>query len=179
MVAVPFIFMVLSLASPSMASKHCGRFTSAGQPNCVLGSWRIISATSTNTTGITVYPFGPNPIGYLVFSEDFIFAETIINPDLPRFANGDPTSGSLKDYIAISTGARGNSGTYSVDANGVFTANKIIASTFPNFIGLRSRTDTLNATVSPSGIELVEHFLPAPDQIIDITWKRVTTLHVS
>ncbi|KAL8952983.1 MAG: hypothetical protein Q9222_001134 [Ikaeria aurantiellina] len=179
MKALPLIVMILSLGSKSMANKHRDEFNNSGHLNRVVGSWRIVSATTTNATGIPVQAYGPNPVGFLIFAEDFVFAETIINPDIPRLPNDDRAGGSLEDYVAIARGAIGNSGTYSVDGDGAFTGDRIVASTFPNFVGRRWSTDALNVTASSSGSELMERFVPGPDSLIEITWRRVTPQDVS
>lgn len=53
--------------------------SSATIANRVAGTRRIVSAQAEVEVNIMM-PFGPNPIGLLIFTEDLHRAETIVNP---------------------------------------------------------------------------------------------------
>src|SRR5271156_1691280 len=57
----------------------------------LLGSWRLVHSKTTNEDGTVSYPFGPDAIGYICYSESGIMAVQI---------SRKIHQGSGKDYLA-------------------------------------------------------------------------------
>lgn len=153
-------------AVPSMATP-----SSANIQNRVAGTWRIVSAQA-EVEGKIIMPFGPNPIGLLIFTEDLHFAETIVNPDVPKFASGNFATGTEAENKAAISGGLGNSGTYTVDDQGRFSSEHLISSTFPDWNGLDR--DTRQITEDVRGDTMTEHLQDPGGPKITIVWQRVS-----
>ena len=152
--------VALSTSTPSFAEVR----------NQVAGTWRIASA-QLDQDGTVIEPFGPNPGGLLIFTEDFHFAEDIVNLDVAKFASGNLATGTEAENKAAMSGGLGNSGTYTVDDQGGFSSEHLISSTFPNWNGLNRDTRQITETVE--GDTMTEHLQDPGGPKITITWQRV------
>ncbi len=144
--------------------------SSAKARNQVANTWRIVSAQAERDGKITE-PYGPNPSGFLIFTEDLNFAETITDPDVPKFASNNHATGTDIENRAAMNGSLGNSGTYTVDEQGRFASEHLINSTFPNWSGLDR--DKRQITEVVEGDTMTEHLQDPGGPKITIVWQRV------
>jgi hypothetical protein len=49
--------------------------------NPFIGTWKLISWENTNADGTVTYPYGKNPVGYILYTEDGYMAAEIMNPN--------------------------------------------------------------------------------------------------
>ncbi|PZQ10428.1 MAG: hypothetical protein DI564_15645 [Rhodanobacter denitrificans] len=128
---------------------------SPAQPNQVAGTWRMVAAT-LEANGETRRPYGENPQGMLVFTTDMHFVEVLTDGDAPRFASDARGGGTDEENRRAMASSIGFFGTYTVDAHGRFSGNRVEGATFPNWVGaVRTRRD-LQLTVE--GDRLYERF---------------------
>lgn len=143
--------------------------TLASGKNLVAGTWIMVSAQA-DPDGANTLLFGPHPTGQLIFTEDLHFADVLVNPGIPRFASSDRAQTTDAENKAVATGNLALYGTYTVDEEGHFATEHVIASTFPNWNGLDRDTRTITETVK--GDTMVERLQdPGGPQIV-IVWKR-------
>lgn len=161
---------LISVLFPLGAAVAAATPASAQARNQVAGTWRIVSAQAERDGKVT-YPFGRAPIGLLIFGDDLHFAETIVNPAVPKFASNAPSAGTAAENKAAMSGSLGNSGTYTVDAQGRFASEHIISSTFPNWNGLDR--DRRLITEEVEGDTMTEHLQDPGGPKITIVWRRV------
>jgi len=113
----------------------------AGSPNQVLDTWRMVSA-QIDPDSKNLPAYGDKPNGMLVFTEDMHFIEVLTDANIPKFASNERGQGTAEENRAAMAGSIGFFGTYTVDKYGVFSGNRVDASTFPNWIGgVRTRKD--------------------------------------
>lgn len=149
----------LALSTPSFA---------AGK-NVVAGTWIMVSAQADPNGGNKPL-FGTHPNGLLIFTADLRFADVLINPDVPRFASSDRAEGTEAENKAVVASDLALYGTYTVDEQGNFATEHVIASIFPNWNGLGRDTSTITETVE--GDTMTERLQdPGGPQIV-IVWKR-------
>ena len=137
--------------------------------NLVAGTWIMVSAQA-NPDGENKPLFGPHPSGLLIFTPDLHFADVLINPDVPKFASTDRAEGTDAENKAVVTRDLALYGTYTVDEQGHFSTEHVIASTFPNWNGLNRDTRTITETVQ--GDRMVERLHNPGGPQIKIIWKR-------
>ncbi|CAM3725399.1 lipocalin-like domain-containing protein [Ectopseudomonas alcaliphila] len=119
----------------------CSLAAMAGEPemsrhkaNQVAGTWRMVSAT-LEADGRIERPYGENPQGMLVFTQDMHFVEVLTDGDMPRFQSNARGGGSDEENRRAMASSIGFFGTYSVDEQGRFAGNRVEGATFPNWVG--------------------------------------------
>jgi len=162
---------MLKLALPILlAAQCCMASAEARSPNQVLGTWRMVTA-QIDPEGKNVPAYGDKPNGLLVFTEDMHFIEVLTDATIPKFASDVRGQGTTEENRAAMAGSIGFFGTYTVDKDGVFSGNRVEASTFPNWIGqVRTRKD-LRLVVE--GDQMTEHFQRPDGTPILIIWSKV------
>jgi hypothetical protein len=121
--AIAFTWSALPLVGPAVAQTA----------DEMAGTWRPVAVTNTRPDGSTVYPFGPNPKGILVFQTNGRFAFILNRADLPKFAANNRNFGTAEENKAIVQGSFAYFGTYSV-ANKVVTMH-VEGGTWPGWTG--------------------------------------------
>lgn len=141
----------------------------ASDKNLVAGTWIMVSAPA-DPDGENKPLFGPHPTGQLIFTEDLHFADVLVNPGIPKFASSDRAQATDTENKAVATGDLVLYGTYTVDEEGHFANEHVIAATFPNWSGLNRDTSRLTETVD--GDTMVERLQDPGSLQIVIVWKR-------
>lgn len=142
----------------------------AAGPNQVLGTWRMLSA-QIDPEGRNQPAYGSHPKGLLSFTPDMHYVEVLTDADVPRFASDVRGQGTDAENRAAMAGSIGFFGTYTVDANGVFTGNDVQGCTFPNWIGdVRTRQ---RLRIAVEGDDMAENFQRPDGTRIVIHWRRV------
>ena len=142
----------------------------ARSPNQVLGTWRMMTA-QIDPDGKNLPAYGDKPHGLLVFTEDMHFIEVLTDANIPKFASNVRGQGTTEENRAAMAGSIGFFGTYTVDKDGVFSGNRVEASTFPNWIGQVRTRKELRLVVD--GDRMTENFQRPDGTRIRIIWQRV------
>ena len=124
--------------------------------NELIGAWELVSFEATAADGAVSYPFGPDAIGLLVYTESGHVSVAIAKADRPPFTSESRISASDDEAAAAFQSYFSYFGTYDVDASLDTIVHNIVADLFPNGSGsTRPRTvelhnDTLTLGVAPS-----------------------------
>ncbi len=159
-------FVVLVLVA-ALAATSAAR---AEPVNQVLGTWRLVSAR-IDPDHRNAPAYGARPNGLLVFTPDMRFVEVLTDADVPRFASNARGQGTAEENRAAMAGSIGFFGTYTVDATGAFSGNRVEGSTFPNWVGDVRTTRELQLVVD--GDRMSENFRRPDGTGVAITWQRV------
>ena len=101
----------------------------------LIGTWLMVTNTTTGPDGTKVDTYGPNGKGIAIFESNGRFALVTIRSDLPRFASNNRGTGTADENRAVVQGSLAYFGTYSVnEAERSYTV-QIEASIFPNWVG--------------------------------------------
>ncbi|WP_222129980.1 lipocalin-like domain-containing protein [Bordetella genomosp. 13] len=141
----------------------------AQAPNKVLGTWRMVSA-EIEQDGRTRPAYGAAPNGLLVFTQDGHFVEVLTDAAVPRFAKDARGQGTDEENRAAMAGGIGFFGTYTVDADGEFSGNRVTGSTFPNWVGSARTRKELQLVVQ--GDRMTERFQRPEGSQVHIVWRR-------
>jgi len=144
--------------------------TAPGPRNEVVGTWRMTSA-QTEGNGRTELAYGEQPSGMLAFTPDMRYVEVLTDASLPPFASEVRGEGTDQENRAAMAGSIGMFGTYTVDAQGRFSGNRVEGATFPNWVGDVRTTDDLSIVVR--GDRMTENFTRPDGTRITITFERV------
>jgi hypothetical protein len=159
---------VLSAAAIALLSASVSAWADA--PNKLVGTWRMVSAT-IDPDGARTPAYGPNPHGWLVFTEDLTFVEVLTDPRVPKFASDVRGEGTDTENRAAMAGSIGFFGRYTVDENGEFSGNRVEGSTFPNWVGSVRTRDDLKFVIE--GDRMTENFRRPEGTQIEIIFERV------
>lgn len=151
---------LLAIASPVAAQSQ----------NKLVGTWRMVSA-QIDPDGENRPAYGPNPHGWLVFTEELTFVEVLTDPRIPKFKSDVRGQGTNEENRAAMAGSIGFFGRYTVDSSGEFSGNRVEGSTFPNWVGHERTRDQLRMIVD--GDQMIEHFRRPEGTEIRIVWERV------
>lgn len=101
----------------------------------LVGSWKLISFHIEDSNGQTVYPFGKEAQGRLIYEPDGRMAVQLMNPNRPGFASDDPLVTSEAEVRAAFGGYTAYYGTYSVNPDEQTIVHHIEAALLPNWMG--------------------------------------------
>ena len=105
----------------------------------LIGTWTFVVTEATQPDGQKLLPFGPNPKGVNIFTEDGHFVQIQIADGIPKVASNSRVSGTAEENKAVVQGSLALFGTYTVDEAAKLIIYKVKSSTFPNWIGLRTK----------------------------------------
>jgi len=108
----------------------------------VVGTWRLVVFELHSASGELSEPFGPSPLGSLIYTADDRMSVHLVQPGRPAFAAEQFRKGSDEEVRAAFEGYFGYFGRYSLDlASGDtgavtgFVTHHIEGCAFPNYIG--------------------------------------------
>ena len=88
----------------------------------LVGTWSYASVVGERPDGSKFQPWGPNPVGSLIFTANDRYSVQIIRHDLPKIASKDRLKGTPEENEAVAKGVFSHFGTYTVnEAEGTFT----------------------------------------------------------
>ncbi len=136
-----------------------------------IGVWRLVSTEQRMADG-TTHPspqFGPNGIGYLMYTDAKRMCAVLVNPARPKWVDSsNPTEQELRSAM---DGLGAYCGTYDVDAEEGSVVHHVELDKVPNMIGTdRKRFFTF------TGNRLVLRLAPPlPEGVLEssLTWERV------
>jgi hypothetical protein len=136
-----------------------------------IGVWRLVSTEQRLAEG-TMRPspmFGPDGVGYLVYSDTKRMCAILMDPARPKWV--DPSSPTEQEVRSAMNGFAAYCGTYDVDAAEGSVVHHVELDKVPNMIGTdRKRFFTFH------GNRLVLRLAPPlPEGILEssLTWERV------
>jgi len=125
----------------------------------LIGTWKLQSLQSRTADGETTYPWGEEPVGYIMYSADGFVSVIIMEPERPRFSSGD-LRGAPQEMALAYQSCLAYCGRYEVRGDSM--THHILACTFPNWVGvdqhriLKLDDDTLVLSTPPILIDGVE-----------------------
>jgi Lipocalin-like domain len=163
--AVSFILgLMLFGTSTGWAQQKAG--ASAKQ---LVGTWTLVSASTTPPDGKTFQTFGSNPQGLLIFVANGRYSLQICRTGRAKFASNARDKGTAEENQATVQGCNPHWGKYSVDKKDRAIIFHIEHAMYPNWEGIEQKRPFTIA-----GDEL-KYVVPAASTggTSDLVWKRV------
>jgi hypothetical protein len=102
-----------------------------------MGTWALVSFKAEKTDGENTHPFGSEPEGFLIYTEDGIVSAQLMKPCRSAFHSGDWERGTPEEYQRAGSGYIAYCGRYEID-EGMGTVIHIPSVALrPNLIGAR------------------------------------------
>ncbi len=100
----------------------------------LVGTWRLVSFHLKTLDGQLTYPFGPDAVGYYLFSESGHMSMAIMPAQRRKIAAGDIMDGSTEEKVAAAETYIGNSGKYEIQGDKLVVHPEVSFS--PNWVGV-------------------------------------------
>ena len=126
--------LVVSIALPFFSGYAIAQQKTLKQQ--LIGTWDFVRTEATQADGQKLLPFGANPKGVNIFTEDGHFVQIQIADGISKFASNSRVTGTPDENKAAVQGTLALFGTYTVDESKKMIVYKVESSTFPNWIGL-------------------------------------------
>lgn len=85
--------------------------------NRFIGTWKLQSFILKSSSGKTTYPFGENPVGYIMYNEAGYMSVAIMHADRPNFATDDWFGGTAEEKAKAFEGYLSYCGKYEIKAS--------------------------------------------------------------
>ncbi len=102
-------------------------------PKFFLGTWRLVSYHLKTADGKITYPFGPDAVGYYIFTESGYMSVALMPGNRPKFAVGDFMGGSTEEKVAAAETYISYSGKYEIQGDKLIVHAEVAF--FPNWMG--------------------------------------------
>jgi len=103
------------------------------ESNSLHGTWWLVSAEVHDEAGDITYPWGPQPVGYLVYTEAGTMFGSIMNAGRPHFATEDIQGASREELVQAMRTYFSYCGSYEVRGKQIIHHVKM--SLLPNWTG--------------------------------------------
>jgi hypothetical protein len=103
-------------------------------PKTLVGTWRLVSFHLRTLDGQLTYPYGPDAVGYYIFSESGYMSVALMPAHRRKFAVGDVMGGSTEEKVAAAETFIGYSGKYEIQGDKLVVRPDV--SFFPNWVGV-------------------------------------------
>ncbi len=99
-----------------------------------VGTWRLVSFHIKTLDGKVTYPYGPDAVGYYIFSESGYMSVALMPTKRRKFAAGDLMGGSTEEKVAAAETYISYNGKYEIQGDRVVVHPEV--SFFPNWVGV-------------------------------------------
>ena len=101
----------------------------------LIGAWKFNSMMLKSESGKTVYPYGENLFGILIYTPAGYMSALLMDPDRKKFASDDLKTGTNEEIKEAYEKFDAYCGTYSVDEEKSTVTHHVQGAKFPNWVG--------------------------------------------
>lgn len=136
----------------------------------IVGAWTLVAVASEMDDGKNGEPFGPSPMGVIIFSNDGHFSLFQSRAEIPKIAANDRAKATPEEAQNIVASSIAYYGTYSIDENTKVMLVNLAASTYANVAAIPNQKRTITLLTSD---ELKFDNPRTPNGMtLRTTWKR-------
>lgn len=101
----------------------------------LIGTWKFQSMMLKADTGKTVYPYGENLLGILIYTPEEYMSALLMDPDRKKFASDDLKNGTTDEIKQAYEKFDAYCGTYTIDEEKSTVTHHVEGAKFPNWVG--------------------------------------------
>ena len=101
----------------------------------VIGTWKLLEYTRTNTAGERYYPLGKDATGFLIYTQDGYMSAQLMAQERPEYTLEGLHNGTLEEMARSAHGYHAYSGKYEVDEENQTLYHHMEVSLIPNRLG--------------------------------------------
>ena len=129
-----FILPSLAIAAVALVTGAMAQPTKTLKEQ-LLGAWTLVAVAGERSDGSKFEPFGANPKGIIIFTDDGHFSLFQSKAEIPRIASNDRGKATPEEAAAVVSAAIAYYGTYAMNEDEKTLSVKLDASTFANLVG--------------------------------------------
>jgi hypothetical protein len=138
-------------------------------PGELTGTWRLLSYEARSDDGDVVYPLGPDPEGYIMYTDDGFMSVTMVAADRTPHASGDLKGGTEEEKIAAAESYIGYCGRYELKEDRV--VHHVEFSFFQNRVGT-SQERFFRLVDGKLVLRTPPMLVSGQERELDIVWER-------
>lgn len=101
----------------------------------LVGTWKFMSMVLKNDSGKTVYPYGKNLFGILIYTPNGYMSALLMDPNRKKFDSDDLKLGTPEEIKQAYEKFDAYCGTYTVDVEKGTVTHHVEGAKFPNWVG--------------------------------------------
>jgi len=136
----------------------------------LVGTWKLESFHLKAADGQLTYPYGPDAVGYYLFSESGYASVSVMAADRPRFQAGDILGGTTGEKVWAAETFFAYSGGYMINGDRVVVHPEVAS--FPNWVGV-DQVRIVELDGDMLGLSTPPMLLAGKQQTAHLAWKRV------
>ena len=103
----------------------------------LIGVWRLVAYADVREGSEDSHPFGPEPVGFLIYTPDGFVSAQLMRPGRSAFQSRDWHHGTPEEFVESGSGYIGYCGTYEVDEANQTVSHIPTVALLPNLIRAR------------------------------------------
>jgi hypothetical protein len=135
----------------------------------IVGTWKLTDYFTVDPSGVARKFWGPDVVGYLMYSVDGYMCATLMKPGRANFAAQDPLMGTVEEKAHAAETYISYGGRYTIDGDKV--THHVEFSLFPNWVGMDQVRyfsvdgDELRLRTTPTKVG-------GDDVVVQVLWTR-------
>ena len=101
----------------------------------IIGTWEFVSMVVRTESGKTIYPYGEQLYGILIYAPSGHMSALLMNPSRKRFASDDLKAGTIEEIKQAYDNFDAYCGTYTLNENRGTVTHHVEGAKFPNWVG--------------------------------------------
>ncbi len=138
--------------------------------NPIVGTWRLVSFEIRSKDDKVIYPFGDNPVGYLIYGEDGFMSVSIMKAKRSKCDAVVLSLASLDEKVEAAESYLSYSGRYEIKKNVII--HHVELSLFSNWIGMPQKR-ILELKGNELSLTSLPFFLYGVEHTSHLIWERV------
>ena len=125
----------------------------------LIGTWRLITFEFKKDNGETIYPFGAEAVGSIIYTESGHYSAQLMRKDRQMIGAKDQFKATDEEARSNFEGCISYFGTYEIDENAKIITHHVAGSIFPNMQGrdqkrmFELRRDQLQLITQPINLD--------------------------
>ncbi len=135
----------------------------------LIGSWRLLSMHLKTSDGKVSYPFGPDALGYYIFSESGYMSVNIMPVNRPKSTSGDVLRWNVEEKVKAAETYISYSGKYEIQGNKLIVHTEVAF--FPNWVGV-DQVRILELSENRITLSSPPMLANGIEQTVHLVWER-------
>jgi hypothetical protein len=147
------------------------RVGNAMRSNHLVGTWTLVSFSAVAPNGKKQDPFGDNPLGQLIYTNDGHMAAVLSRTGRSKFASPDPLGGTPSEIKEAFEGMEAYAGTYEINEKEAVVTHRPLVSRMPNWEG-GSQQRHFKLDGNRLVLSTPPFFARGSEWVLTLTWQR-------
>ena len=140
-----------------------------------IGTWTLKTYTESSPSSSLVQPFGPSPIGRLIYTKDGFVSAQLMRPDRRQLTGGTWDTNHSEDLAELAQGYIAYCGLYEVDKEAQQVTHTPVVALIPSLLG---QAQLRKFKFCDEGLTLRTYRTASNGETVEtvLVWSRVASL---